>query len=346
MDVQKVVGLSYNLNSEGNLLGYTAAIGTLDKRTKETHLEKVVEFDKDLIKSFMKENKRAKFVGVLDSRATFVRHITLPFISKDRLEEIIRYEAQQNVPFPIEEISWGWRTINDLSEQNSPGTIKGNLYAVKTDIVNERFKDIKLDMLVSMYDGIAKLYSNRTKGKNTIIITTDDSCSTIIAPFGDSAKFSRSIPLSPTKDYSNGTENIEESQKHTASRVRAELARSFNFMRSQMNISPESIVFTDEKILNLLKDKTEDDKKQLLSLPAQYLPPFEEVGNDVDLTNRPLDKAIYATAGLVSWPDGCNLEDGSIKEQKSYDLAIKNFYVSLGKDIEKLGKIIRQLGEK
>jgi hypothetical protein len=101
-----------------------------------------------------------------------------------------------------------------------------------------------------------------------------------------------------------------------------------------------------DKILNLLKDKTDDDKTQLLNLPAQYLPPFEEVGRDVDLKDKSLDRAIYATAGLVSWPNGCHLENGLIKEQKSYNLAIKHLYVSLGKDIEKIGRIIRQLGEK
>ena len=44
-------------------------------------------------------------------QSVFARFVKLPLVDRDKIERIITFEAQQNVPFPIEEVVWDYQLV-------------------------------------------------------------------------------------------------------------------------------------------------------------------------------------------------------------------------------------------
>lgn len=69
----------------------------------------------------------------LPGHATFNRFIKIPPVGEKRLAEIVRYEAQQHIPFPIEEVIWDFQA---LQREYQPGEeMEVVIFAVKKDVV-------------------------------------------------------------------------------------------------------------------------------------------------------------------------------------------------------------------
>lgn len=65
----------------------------------------------------------------LPSQAVFARYLSLPVTSAEDLNQIIGFEAQQNVPFPIDEVVWDYQPLG----QPHDGKLNVVLLAIKTD---------------------------------------------------------------------------------------------------------------------------------------------------------------------------------------------------------------------
>ena len=60
--------------------------------------------------------KAAPLLMSVSGQAVFPRFVKLPPVTGDKLQQIIRYEAEQNVPFPISEVVWDYQLVrNDES---------------------------------------------------------------------------------------------------------------------------------------------------------------------------------------------------------------------------------------
>jgi hypothetical protein len=333
MSIEKVVGLYAHRDREsGQILKYTAAKGEYDRKSGVHVLDKITEFDADMLRAFNTENKRARIVGVASQAQLFIRTIRLPPIADDKLKQIIIYEAQQNIPFPIEEVHWGHRLLRGKDENQVV------LYAVKDDIVRESFPETKLDMLVPAFDGIVKLYAGRLKAdrKDVAILLSGELCTSFIVPKDSLAMHVRTIPIPLTGE-------IEDEINNKAARLRAELARSRNFLKTQLSADFSSYLVTDKGSLDKLSDRdlTSGKVSQTINgIPAEYLPPFEVIAANKDIKSD--EGALLATAGLVSWPNGCNLRYNTGKESESL---VKFACRGLGEQIESLGRFIRRLGD-
>lgn len=58
----------------------------------------------------------------VSGQAVFPRFVKLPVVAKDKVRAMIQTEAEQNVPFPIDELTWDYQLIdsdNDMGEQNA-----------------------------------------------------------------------------------------------------------------------------------------------------------------------------------------------------------------------------------
>ena len=55
----------------------------------------------------------APLLMAISGQMVFPRFIKLPPVAKDKLLQMIRYEAEQNVPFPITELVWDYQLIGD-----------------------------------------------------------------------------------------------------------------------------------------------------------------------------------------------------------------------------------------
>lgn len=75
--------------------------------------------------------KPAPLYMTVSGQAVFPRYVKLPPVARDKILQIIRYEAQQNVPFPIDEVVWDYQLIGGSDD----GELNVMLVAVKTENV-------------------------------------------------------------------------------------------------------------------------------------------------------------------------------------------------------------------
>lgn len=63
----------------------------------------------------------------------FARFVKLPTVAEEKVEQIIGFEAQQNVPFPIEEVVWDYQLVGS----GDNGQVEVVLVAIKSDLLDE-----------------------------------------------------------------------------------------------------------------------------------------------------------------------------------------------------------------
>lgn len=69
----------------------------------------------------------------LPAQATFSRMVKVPSISGTDLKETVSHEAKQNIPYPLEEVVWDYRTVFETAEHDPEVLI----VAAKTDILED-----------------------------------------------------------------------------------------------------------------------------------------------------------------------------------------------------------------
>ena len=83
-------------------------------------------------------------------QASLTRFVKLPPVEPKRIPDIVRFEAEQQIPFPIEEVIWRWQTFHD---PDSPDVEVGIFAMKRVDVANslEHFTDVALKVdLVQM----------------------------------------------------------------------------------------------------------------------------------------------------------------------------------------------------
>src|SRR5260370_18219537 len=66
----------------------------------------------------------------------FSKFVKLPPVDAGKVTQIIQYEAQQNVPFPLEEVVWDYQILGSTAG----GELEVLLVAIKADIVGGLFR--------------------------------------------------------------------------------------------------------------------------------------------------------------------------------------------------------------
>src|SRR5947207_5841661 len=67
---------------------------------------------------------------------TFSKFVKLPPVDTSKVTQIIQYEAQQNVPFPLEEVVWDYQILGT----SATGELEVLLVAIKTEVVEGLFR--------------------------------------------------------------------------------------------------------------------------------------------------------------------------------------------------------------
>lgn len=75
--------------------------------------------------------------------SAFIRYIKLPPVTQSRLQQIIGYEAQQQVPFPLEEVTWDYQIL----EAGGKSETNVILVAIKSEVVNNLLTVLTLQRL-------------------------------------------------------------------------------------------------------------------------------------------------------------------------------------------------------
>ncbi len=66
-------------------------------------------------------------------QSVFARFVKLPAVEEEKIEKIIAFEAQQNVPFPINEVVWDYQLVGGGTDEQ----IQVVLVAIKADLLDE-----------------------------------------------------------------------------------------------------------------------------------------------------------------------------------------------------------------
>src|SRR6266487_4315300 len=77
--------------------------------------------------------KRGTVNYAVAGQSVFARFVKLPSVEEEKIERIISFEAQQNVPFPIDEVVWDYQLVGGGADEQ----IQVVLVAIKADLLDE-----------------------------------------------------------------------------------------------------------------------------------------------------------------------------------------------------------------
>lgn len=262
--------------------------------------------------------KPAPLLMTVSGQAVFPRYVKLPPVAKDKLYQIISYEAEQNVPFPIDEVVWDYQLIagDETTEQNVM------LVAVKIENVTHLTDCVLAAGLEPEIVDVAPMALYNTVRFNypdldgcTMVLDVGARSSNLI--FVEESKiFSRSIPVAGNaitnelmKEFDLSFSDAEALKKQHAfvafggvyagpdnevaervskivrsvvTRLHAEVNRSVNFYRSQQGGSPPTLILLSGGTSVIPHFDTFFREK--LKVPVDYLNPFANiaVGEQID----------------------------------------------------------------
>ncbi len=247
----------------------------------------------------------------VSGQSVFARFVKMPAVDQEKIERIITFEAQQNVPFPIEEVVWDYQLVG----AGGATEIEVVLVAIKSDMlegINNAVEATGAETTLvdvatmALYNAFRFNYSELT-GCSLLV---DIGARTTNLLFVEPGKvFSRSIPigggsmtaaiakefnepfaaaeLRKTKDgfVSLGGAYAEPSNpevarvsklvRNTMARLHAEIARSISFYRSQQSGGPPQRVFLCGGAATM--PYMREFFKEKLQLPIEFFNPLRNV---------------------------------------------------------------------
>ncbi len=132
----------------------------------------------------------------VSGQSVFSRFVKLPPVDKDKVYQIISYEAQQNVPFPINEVVWDYQLIG-----RGEGELDVMLAAIKADIIiglteSVDMAGLNVDMVdvapMALYNAVRYNYGD---AQGCTLVVDIGSRSTDLIFMEESRVFIRSVPV-------------------------------------------------------------------------------------------------------------------------------------------------------
>ncbi len=134
-------------------------------------------------------------IGV-SGQSSFARFIKLPPVEDKKIPEIVRFEAIQQIPFPLDDVEWAYQLFRD---ETSP-EVEVGIFAMRKDLVNKNisyFTDIGLNVEVVQMNPLAVYnavyYDQRITGTTMVVDLGAENTDLIIAE-GETV-WLRSIPI-------------------------------------------------------------------------------------------------------------------------------------------------------
>src|SRR5580698_2055501 len=136
-------------------------------------------------------------VGVsVSGVSSFARFIKLPPVEPKKIPEIVRFEAIQQIPFPLDDVEWSYQLFQT---PDSPDVEVG-IFAMRRELINahiKQFTDVDLNVQVVQMNPLAvynaMYYDNRIKGTTMVVDLGAETTDLIIAE-GETI-WLRSIPI-------------------------------------------------------------------------------------------------------------------------------------------------------
>ena len=331
----------FGLDKQGGLVlcGYRASELMADPAMDATRVSQIGLVLKEFAADVKAKGAPANYS--VPAQSVFTRFVKLPSVGEEQVEQIVAFEAQQNVPFPIDEVVWDYQLVTAAD----PGQLEVVLAAIKEDLLEELneaveeadFRTEVVDVApMALYNAFRYNYSDVT-GCSLLI---DIGARTTNLVFVESKRvFTRSIPIGGNtitaaivKDFAEPFVAAEERKKrqgfvslggtyaepedpeiarvsklvrNTMTRLHAEITRSISFYRSQQGGSqPERVFLCGGAVVMPYMREFFSEK---LALPIEFINPLRNVAVDkaVDVTE------IVRDAHLLGELVGLGLRAGS-----------------------------------
>ena len=275
----------------------------------------------------------APLLMALSGQVVFPRFVKLPPVARDKIVEMIRYEAEQNVPFPIDEVVWDYQLIGDASE----GEQHAMIVAVKTENIAAAAEcvaaaGLEPDLVdvapLALYNcvrynypdlsGCAMVLDIGARSTNLVFIEQGRVFSRTIAVAGNAItqEIAKSFQVSFAEAESlkrqhafvalggvfAGAENevadrISKIVRNVVTRLHAEISRSINFYRSQQGGSaPTRILLTGGSSVIPHMDTFFREK---LQMDVEVLNPFIHVPAAATLNPQQVAKDVACLGEVV-----------------------------------------------
>jgi type IV pilus assembly protein PilM len=268
----------------------------------------------------------------VSGQSVFSRFVRLPPVDKDKVYQIISYEAQQNVPFPIEEVVWDYQLIG-----RGEGELDVMLAAIKSDIIvgltdAVEQAGLQIDIVdvapMALYNAVRYNYGGLTGC--TLVIDIGARSTDLI--FIESGRvFIRSVPVAgnaitqqimrefelsfadaeemkrahsyvsfggayeaPKSEVSDKVSKIVRS---VMTRMHAEINRSINFYRTQQNGQQPSLALLTGG--GSVIPYTDNFLKEKLRMDVDYLNPFVNVPVSQGIASEDIGKTAQLLGQVV-----------------------------------------------
>ena len=252
----------------------------------------------------------------ISGQAVFTRFVKLPPLQEDNIEQLVTFEAQQHVPFPLAEVVWDYELIEGGAEKEVViVAIKGDALDEINGAVNDSgLGTAEVDVApMALYNSFRAAYGNP---EETVLLIDIGAKTSNLLYIEGKRFFTRSIAIGGSsitaaiaKEYnipfleaehqkvSNGlvalggghTEQMDEAVaslamviRNARSRLPAEFARTTNYYRSQHAGSAPRRVLLAGGGANL--PYTLEFFQEKLNLPVEYFNPVRtlSIGKSVD----------------------------------------------------------------
>lgn len=259
---------------------------------------------------------RAKVRYAVSGQSVFTRFVKLPPLDDDNIEQLVTFEAQQHVPFPLEEVVWDYEILESGGEKEVViVAIKGEaLDELNESVTSTGLSTAEVDVApMALYNSFRAAYPGVT---DPVLLIDIGAKSTDLLYIEGKRFFTRSvnrggvsITSAIAKEYGvpfaegeahktqgglvalggGHTEQLDETTAALATTIRnalgqlpAEIARTTNYYRSQHGGNAPKLVVLAGGGANLPYTKEFFEEK--LHLPVEFFNPVSaiSVGKNVD----------------------------------------------------------------
>ncbi len=97
--------------------------------------------------------KGAKVNYAVSSQSVFTRFVKLPSVGEEQVDQIVTFEAQQNVPYPIDEVVWDYQLV----DSGDSSQVEVVIVAIKADLLDDINESIELTGLKTTIVDVAPM---------------------------------------------------------------------------------------------------------------------------------------------------------------------------------------------
>jgi type IV pilus assembly protein PilM len=303
----------------------------IDPEHDENRKQLVLSAIRELIRE--KGIKTSRVMFTVSGQSVFTRFVKLPPVDESKVVQIIQYEAQQNVPFPIDEVIWNYQLLGSTAQ----GELEVVLLAIKNDIIEELNQGIESAGLnteivdvapMALYNAVRYNYPDMP---GCTMVLDIGARTTNLLFLEQNKLFSRSIPIAGNaitqgvaaefnvsfldaermkrakgfvalggayEEPEDETQaRVSKTVRNVMTRLHAEVARTINFYRGQQGGSaPARLLLAGGSSILPHTDWFFHEKFQL---PVEHFNPFRNVQIDPRVAREDLARCAHFLGEVV-----------------------------------------------